>query len=147
MREIKFRVWDKEKKEMIYQDEHTAFCFADGFVGVDWDEEGNYEYREWSWKGGLGCVVMQYTGLRDKNGKEIYEGDVIRGKFKDGESKGIVFWGESNMHNEDILTWCVALETGIYWLDRSICGQYEVIGNICENSKLLEDKKFLWTMR
>lgn len=65
MREIKFRAWDKENSEM------TLFTFDDvssGQVG------NNDQYIS-------EMVVMQYTGLLDKNGKEIYEGDIIRDAF------------------------------------------------------------------
>ena len=67
MREIKFRAWDKEYQEMKYNAEqaydgcgqlHAIDCFGQLL------EEENYK-------------VMQYTGLKDKNGKEIYEGDII----------------------------------------------------------------------
>jgi len=58
MRQIKFRAWDKENKEMIYQDKHTCFHIADEFVGIDCDKTKGYEYREWSWNGALNCVLM-----------------------------------------------------------------------------------------
>ena len=66
MREIKFRAWDKEEKKMIYNAENTY----DGYP-VDIASFG----------GILDCTdfydVMQYTGLKDKDGKKIYEGDIL----------------------------------------------------------------------
>ena len=54
MRELRFRVWDNEKKELVY------------FANDDWDIYGH------------SGEVMQFIGLQDKNGEDIYEGDRIR---------------------------------------------------------------------
>ena len=78
MREIKFRVWDNDSKKIYNQDD---FILTFDNVGEDIYLKGNNEiipfYR---------YKLMQYTGLEDKNGQEIYEGDILDygtyGKFE-----------------------------------------------------------------
>jgi len=69
MREIKFRVWDKDNQKM-WDRIDLNFCMKYGQIYIDNDyikELGISKNVE----------LMQYTGLKDKNGKEIYEGDII----------------------------------------------------------------------
>lgn len=65
MREIKFRAWDNERGIILPE---TINLYATG--RIDFLYNGNY-YRA--------LDLMQYTGLKDRHGKEIYEGDIVKG--------------------------------------------------------------------
>ena len=139
MREIKFRAWLTNGNGITYSNgnhmEYDVTIQNGKYASVEsgWDIQGLYDYP-----------LMQYTGLKDKNGKEIYEGDIV-------EHRGVgytVVWndGASNIgeHNDkwgDQLGWYLNRETnveGCYdeWLDMSSDMIYEVIGNIYENSEI-----------
>lgn len=62
MRELKFRAWDIDNKAWIYSNHQP---------GLAWFFELVEQYN---------CIVEQYTGLHDKDGREIYEGDIVRAK-------------------------------------------------------------------
>lgn len=88
MREIKFRAWDRLKKRMI----QPCYCevFSDGLVAASEDDY----YHNTSSK----IELMQYTGLKDVNGKEIYEGDIFEWEYFDCDGKrykehSVVKWG------------------------------------------------------
>ena len=119
MRELKFRVWDtwdKNEGKMYYLDLNDWESQAE-FVEIDFTSEP---------------IFMQYTGLKDKNGKEIYEGYVI--KTSKAEVYGIVEYRGCSFvvhhYNPEFNQEIIPEASNIY---------YEVIGNIYENPELLKN--------
>ncbi|MDE3301587.1 YopX family protein [Lacticaseibacillus rhamnosus] len=145
-REIKFRAWDKVYECYLY-DVQGAYDMLSGCVKYENGE--NAVYDEECFAGFLDTdryVVEQYTGLHDKNGREIYEGDILKVTSEDGESyAAIVKWfgdegypafdlaGIPETWNYDANALATIFESGI-----ETC---EVIGNIFEDNQLLEGKR------
>lgn len=78
MREIKFRAWDKEDKKMK---EVSTLDFADWWVATGYQdgERNSFKNEETDRH-----ILMQYTRLKDENGVEIYEGDILKFGYKNG---------------------------------------------------------------
>jgi uncharacterized phage protein (TIGR01671 family) len=121
-REIKFRAWVKHEKKM-----------------VEWDEMLQASNPAAWFTGHLKTVVlMQATGLKDINGKEIYEGDILKTTFvkdmgNDGKDVSVVIW------NEFVGAWMISYTGGFGnaasdYIDRY---KHEVIGNVPQNKELL----------
>jgi hypothetical protein len=122
MRVIKFRAWGTWASTIPIQMWYPGKCD----YGITFD--GQVVYLDWG--GGVselvGLTLMQYTGLKDKNGKEIYESDLVR--WEDG-SNGTVVW-----NNE---LGCYLLGDGIKKFDYINWGKCEVVGNLFENPELI----------
>ena len=131
MREIKFRAWDSLTKQMEYDVERTYDMGCDGGGSLSHDSFADVLDDE-------KCTVMQYTGLKDKNGKEIYEGDILLEHFGDAyRLTGVVKFSTQDVGScgccYDDFRGTGFIAEGIHF-HRS-----EVIGNIYENPELLRD--------
>lgn len=133
MREIKFRAWvnmaTKEGEEDFVMIPWSTDFFSDSSPVTRYDSD-------FPDKDDPEIILMQFTGLTDKNGKEIYEGDIL----EDGKKQvGMVFWHNAAFRVE----WEMRDSEGrrdVYEID-SCFGYGHVIGNIYENPELLVNKK------
>ena len=119
-REIKFRVYDKDLKRMRYfNSPHDFICF---------DEKGNgYYYNMQTGLGEWFSDLMQYVGLKDKNGVEVYEGDKVMFDYEwtKPDEVGVIIW------NKDTASFQIKghiPSSSMKHLDRM-----KVIGNIYKN--------------
>lgn len=141
MREIKFRAWEKSTDSYLYNIEY-AYDTLSGMVkdssgnNVDYSEEvfGNFLNND-------SYVVEQSTGLKDVNGVDIYEGDLVRevSEYDDDDMViyEIVYNETSNYPAFDLKGWRGEMN-GISELSLTI--GIEVVGNIHQNMDLLEEK-------
>ena len=115
MREIKFRAWDK------YEDGIHCMIDHDNLMKQVYGKRGDNIFNDDT------HILMQYTGLKDKNGREIYEGDIVR-----------MYGGEYHcgMYEYDVKRTIVLNCESLWHLGES--ENKEIIGNIYENPELLE---------
>lgn len=131
MRERKYKVWDKEENKWLELGGDTYIFYDGQKMKV---VEGNESY---------GAVhdnveIVEYTGLKDKSGNELYEGDLIPHKF-DKKAIGIVTYGNRAGHTGFHVEWKNGMHKDLlrvdlpYWASVS-----EVIGNVFDNPEMLQ---------
>ena len=143
MREIKFRAWDKNEKWMVY-DVQNAY---DGM----WSERNSDEINDhYDYVSNFKSFMdeeefnfMQYTGLKDKNGVEIYEGDIVKRMYLFNGAYGETYTGEV-VYDKEYAGYVISrpnkhIEPKTEGLRNTLSNKsnYEVVGNVYENPELL----------
>ena len=131
-REIKFRAWDNLRKEMFLPASINLFIGTPRYCGDDPQD----------------TLLMQYTGLKDKNGKEIYEGDIRREEIEEDEGDRRMYFVCKWLKQTCSFVWMDFGDTVTDWnkekdmeypcsLLKEEAQLYVICGNIYENPELL----------
>lgn len=150
MRQIKFRAKRLDNGEWAYGGlvEADDYCIIDQgnelYVERDYVFRGDTHFFQLS---GVMCdekTIGQFTGLLDRNGKEIYEGDIITVK---GSYPRVVLWDKMmwalmpTEYYHDEVFWVMNLQhPGVDWWEE-FADEFEIIGNIHDNPELISDKQ------
>lgn len=131
MREIKFRAYKKSWGIMVTPDAIEKYLNdQSGIYGIEWINKTSdgEEKEEWIEEGDNDVFFMQFTGLRDRNGKDIYEGDIVKCLLFKGDNYTNTYIVEFN-----ILPAPMFMINGRQMND----AEYEIIGNVWQNPELI----------
>lgn len=139
MRELKFRAWSKTQKKML---ERVLAGLGDP-CSIVWDDDR----KDWVNFDDACGAIMQFTGLLDKHGKEIYEGDIVRHddwdllwivKWCDGKGENlgnqVGWWLDNGYYKQELIAYLQGDEIG----KREEYANATVLGNIHEHPELLK---------
>lgn len=146
--EIKFRVWDRQTKKMLYPTLVTIDSVNKQIHFPYLGTNHMFDLRD----------IQRYTGVKDKNGKEIYDGDILRvhrlkrPDLKEKVDYNVLPWPEDHWYDCVEIAWvhwcdmtCQYLQDydyrrydDIYPLDTGQDHRYEIVGNVVENPELLD---------
>jgi uncharacterized phage protein (TIGR01671 family) len=140
MRETKYKVWSKKEKRFILDDSYSGPIGDSVWININ---ELIEQYNA------LGYELLQYTGLKDKNGKEIYEGDIVKsiwGYYASNPQSNIPKYENRIVHfvqDNNTIVWTLqdCRDFKNKWegaFNQWKTDEMEVIGNIYESPELLE---------
>jgi uncharacterized phage protein (TIGR01671 family) len=138
-RQIKFRAWDKTYSLMNYKVQvgNTDHADPNDTCNSIWVDSGDFKTIGWM-NADENCIdLMQFTGLKDKNGKEIYEGDIIQWTSSNVFSLGEIRKVQINYVQAQY--WGQGRNLGVYLAELLANEKCEVIGNVFENPELLQE--------
>lgn len=153
MREIKFRAWDEWSNRMIFQHDMNCVIGNKEYYFSLYEESVELLHYDEDYSAYVKCnaELMQYTGLKDMNGKEVYEGDIVKEKYyeyskysKKQPSKSYGVIKRENKSCNLYIEWHFQdrYEGEAFWNTNQLyinkACEFEVIGNIYENKDLLD---------
>jgi len=130
MRDIKFRAWDGKKMHFPIEWSDKGVLYPNEYIHDNYPNEGDFPLLYNIGRGGV--EMLQWTGLIDKNGVEIYEGDIIKLYGLPNAYFQVVF------KNQYVGGWVLMLKKDEVSLGERDKNELKVVGNIYENPELLD---------